>query len=100
MRYPELAVFKAVSAKPFRAPWVELKYSSTDNPSLKLEMIGVSMISPDGFAIKPRMPARCFICAAEPRAPESAIMKTELTGVAGSCEEMPFIISSATRSVQ
>ena len=29
----ELAVFKAVSAKPFLAPWVELKYSNTDNPS-------------------------------------------------------------------
>ena len=68
----------AVSARPLRAPCVELKYSSTDSPSLKLEMIGVSMISPDGLAIRPRMPASCLICAAEPRAPESAIMKIEL----------------------
>jgi len=37
-------------------------------------MIGVSMISPDGFAISPRMPASWRICAGEPRAPECAIM--------------------------
>ncbi len=41
-------------------------------------MIGVSMIEPSGFAIRPRMPASWRICAAEPRAPESAIMKIEL----------------------
>jgi len=40
---------QAVSARPFRAPCVELKYSSTVSPSLKFEMIGLSMISPDGF---------------------------------------------------
>jgi hypothetical protein len=64
----------AVSARPLRAPWVELKYSRTVRPSLKFEMIGVSMISPDGLAIRPRMPASCFICAGEPRAPEWLIM--------------------------
>ena len=74
VRYPEFAVFSAVSARPLRAPWVELKYSSTVRPSLKFEMIGLSMISPDGLAIRPRMPASCFICAGEPRAPECAIM--------------------------
>ena len=42
--------------------------------SLKLAMIGVSMISPDGFAMSPRMPASCLICAGAPRAPEWAIM--------------------------
>ncbi len=36
------------------------------------------MMDPSGFAIRPRMPASCRICAAEPRAPESAIMKMEL----------------------
>ena len=36
------------------------------------------MIEPSGFAIRPRMPASWRICAAEPRAPESAIMKIEL----------------------
>ena len=37
------------------------KYSRTDNPSLKFEIIGVSIISPDGLAISPRIPANCFI---------------------------------------
>jgi hypothetical protein len=69
-----LAVFNAVSARPLRAPWVELKYSRTVRPSLKFEMIGVSMISPDGLAMRPRIPASCFIWACEPRAPEWAIM--------------------------
>jgi hypothetical protein len=36
------------------------------------------MIEPSGLAIRPRMPASWRICAAEPRAPESAIMKIEL----------------------
>ena len=40
--------------------------------------MGVSMIEPSGFAIRPRMPASWRIWAAEPRAPESAIMKMEL----------------------
>ena len=61
VKYPEFAVFKAVSAKPFLAPWVELKYSKTLKPSLKFDIIGVSIISPLGFAIKPLMPASCFI---------------------------------------
>ena len=68
----------AVSASPFRAPWVEMKYCSTVRPSRKFAVIGVSMISPEGFAISPRIPASCRICCAEPRAPESAIMKIGL----------------------
>ena len=36
VKYPELAVFNAVSAKPFLAPCVELKYSRAVNPSLKV----------------------------------------------------------------
>ena len=74
VRYPEFAVLSAVSARPLRAPWVEMKYWSTDSPSRKFVVIGVSMISPDGLAIRPRMPASCRICCAEPRAPESAMM--------------------------
>ena len=74
VKYPEFAVFKAVSAKPFLAPCVELKYSSTDRPSLKFEIIGVSIISPEGLAIKPLIPASCFIWACDPLAPESAII--------------------------
>ena len=46
-----------MSARPLRAPCVELKYSSTVRPSRKLALIGVSMILPDGLAIRPRMPA-------------------------------------------
>ena len=46
-----------------RAPWVEMKYSSTESPSLKFERIGFSMTcwppsTPDfcGLAIRPRIP--------------------------------------------
>ena len=74
VRYPESAVFSAVSANPFRAPCVEMKYWRTVRPSRKFDVIGVSMISPDGFAISPRMPASWRICCLLPRAPESAMM--------------------------
>ena len=99
VKYPELAVFKAVSAKPFLAPCVELKYSKAVNPSLKLDVIGLSIISPDGFAIRPLIPANCFICAADPLAPLSAIINTEFIfkpSVVFSVAEIPFIISDAT----
>ena len=43
VKYPELAVLSAVSAKPFLAPWVDIKYSKTDKPSLKLDTIGFSI---------------------------------------------------------
>ena len=36
------------------------------------------MISPEGLAISPRIPASCRICCLLPRAPESAMMKTGL----------------------
>src|SRR5213596_2950866 len=68
VRYPESAVFRAVSARPLRAPWVDVKYSRTVSPSRKFEVIGVSMISPDGFAMSPRMPASWRICCLLPRA--------------------------------
>src|SRR2546422_3153869 len=62
-----------------------MKYSSTDRPSRKFDLIGLSMISPMppvsffcGFAIKPRMPASCRIWSREPRLPESNIMNTGL----------------------
>ena len=57
VRYPELAVLSAVSARPLRAPCVEMKYWSTERPSRKFVVMGVSMISPDGLAMRPRMPA-------------------------------------------
>ena len=58
--------------RPLRAPCVEMNRST--QPSRKLAVIGVSMISPDGLAIRPRMPASWRICCFEPRAPESAMM--------------------------
>ena len=78
MRYPEFAVFKAVSARPFRAPCVEVKYCNTESPSRKLEVMGVSMISPEGLAMRPRMPASWRIWSWLPRDPELDIMKMEL----------------------
>ena len=42
---------------------------------MKFALIGRSMISPFGFAMRPRMPASWRICLNEPRAPELAIMK-------------------------
>ena len=83
----------AVSARPLRAPWVEMKYSSTDRPSMKFALIGRSMISPFGFAIRPRMPASWRICLNEPRAPELAIMKI------GFSSNIVSSIASATLSV-
>ena len=62
-----------------------MKYCRTFRPSRKFAVIGVSMIEPSGLAIRPRMPASCRICAAEPRAPESAIMKMELNESCSTC---------------
>ena len=39
-----------------------------------MEVIGVSMISPDGFAISPLIPASCLTWVRLPLAPESIIM--------------------------
>ena len=74
VRYPESAVFRAVSASPFRAPCVEMKYCSTESPSRKFAVMGVSMTSPEGLDINPRIPASWRTCSLEPRAPESAMM--------------------------
>ncbi len=70
VRYPESAVRSAVSARPLRAPCVEMKYSSTERPSRKLALIGRGMISPRGLATRPRIPASWRICMMFPRAPE------------------------------
>ena len=60
---------------------------------MKLALIGRSMISPFGFAIRPRMPASWRICVNEPRAPELAIMKI------GFSSSSAFSIAVATVSV-
>ncbi len=71
----------AVSARPLRAPWEEMKYSSTESPSRKDAVIGRSMMSPDGLAMRPRMPASWRIWSLEPRALESTIMNTGFSSV-------------------
>ena len=60
---------------------------------MKLALIGRSMISPFGLAMRPRMPASWRICLNEPRAPELAIMKMGFSSSKLSC------IASATASV-
>ena len=57
---------------------VDLKYSSTVSPSRKLALIGVSMILPDGLAIKPHAGQLTNLLDAA-RAPEWAIKKIGLT---------------------
>ena len=69
---------RAVSARPLRAPWVEMKYSSTDRPSRKEDLIGRGIISPRGLETRPFMPAIWRICWLFPRAPESTIMSIGL----------------------
>ena len=46
---------------------------------MKFALIGRSMISPFGFAMRPRMPASWRSCANDPRAPESAIIAIGLS---------------------
>ena len=94
--YPASAVLRAVSARPLRAPWVEIKYSRTDNPSRKEERIGRSIISPEGLAIKPRVPHNCLTCCLLPLAPESIIKKTGLTA---SCPEFSFNSSNTAFAI-
>ena len=60
---------------------------------MKLALIGRSMISPFGEAMRPRMPASWRICLNEPRAPELAIMYTGLR------RRKFFSMASATSSV-
>ena len=74
VKYPESAVRRAVSTRPFLAPYEEIIYSVTFNPSRKLLLIGRSIICPWGSAINPRIPTSCLTCEIFPRAPEKAIM--------------------------
>ncbi len=93
VRYPELAVRSAVSARPLRAPCVEMKYSRTLRPSEKLALMGRSMIRPVGSAISPRMPAIWRICWVDPRAPDCDIISTEWK------RSNDFMVTSVTSSV-
>jgi hypothetical protein len=55
-----------------------MKYSSTERPSRKFDLIGRGMISPFGLATRPRMPAICRTCIMFPRAPEWTIIQIGL----------------------
>ena len=77
-----------------------MKYCSTDSPSRKLAVIGCSMTSPEGFDIRPRMPASWRTCSREPRAPESAIRLIGLNSpLSRSTSRISRNISSETFSV-
>src|SRR5580658_4031997 len=89
VRYPESAVRRAVSASPLRAPCVEMKYSRTERPSRKEDLIGRGIISPRGFDTSPFMPAICRICWLFPRAPESTIMSKGLKAMVANCLHGP-----------
>ena len=91
VKYPESAVLKAVSTIPLRPPRVPIKNSVTLHPSIKFDLTGISIVSPVGLAIKPRIPASWLNWLAEPRAPEFIIMKIgfiifSLAIVCSSCE--------------
>jgi len=76
-----------------------MKYSSTLRPSRKFAKIGRSMISPEGLAIRPRMPASWRICWRLPRAPESTIMNSGFTSGRDSLNSMARNICPAISSV-
>ena len=70
---------------------------------MKLALIGRSMISPFGLAIRPRMPASWRICLNEPRAPELAIMKmgfrtSRLSSIASATSSVAAFHCSTTAS--
>ena len=72
---------------------------------MKLALIGRSMISPFGFAIRPRMPASWRIWLNEPRAPELAIMKMEFVGsrlafIASATSSVASVQTATTRSLR
>ena len=72
---------------------------------MKLALIGRSMISPFGLAIKPRMPASWRIWLNDPRAPELAIMKIEFVWwrfsfIASATSSVACVQTATTRSLR
>ena len=70
---------------------------------MKLALIGRSMISPFGLAMRPRMPASWRIWLKDPRAPELAIMKMvfvwwRLSFIASATSSVASVHSATTRS--
>ena len=74
VKYPESAVLRAVSVKPLRAPVADRKNSRTERPSRKFDLTGTSTVFPMALAIRPRIPASCFIWLRPPRAPDTDII--------------------------
>ena len=74
VKYPESAVRRAVSARPFLAPCDDTKYSSASSPSLKHDLIGISTALPEVLAISPRIPAIWRNWFMLPLAPDWAII--------------------------
>ena len=57
-----------------------MKYSSTDRPSRKFDLIGRGMYSPLGFATRPFMPASWRTWAMFPAAPDWTMVGIGLSG--------------------
>ena len=76
VKYPESAVFNAVSAPPFLAPWVPVKNSLTLSPSRKQDLTGISIVSPLVELIKPLIPISCAKLESLPLAPDFHIMQS------------------------
>ena len=93
VKYPESAVLKAVSAKPFLAPCAEIKYSRASSPSLNDDVIGISTVLPVVLAISPRIPAICLNWFMLPLAPDCDIIYT------GFNSSKLLFIASVTSSV-
>jgi hypothetical protein len=70
VKYPESAVLKAVSVKPFLAPCAEMKYSRASRPSRNDDVIGISTVLPVVLAISPRIPEICLNWFTLPLAPD------------------------------
>lgn len=71
MRYPDCAVFRAVSDFPLRHPCVAEKYSSVENHSLRVDLIGSSIVLPVVEATSHFIPASCVTFPQFQRAHES-----------------------------
>ena len=96
VKYPE-SVLRAVSESPFLEPWVEIKNSCTERPSLKFALIGISTILPVAELISPRIPANCLIWLILPLAPESAMIEILFVG---SCFSTRIFVISSVALVQ
>ncbi len=76
VKYPAFAVLSAVSERPLRDPWVVIKYSIGERPSFMDLVIGNSIASPVGEAMRPFIPAIWVTWPIEPRAPEVTMSET------------------------